>query len=115
MTCGGHIPFLRLPSHRVHYRTLIGILLLDLLHLFVDLLPALGIVPVVQEDGAGVLNHLELCAHDSETSLDEPILMRRALVLLLPGVGDVLVWRKGVVFQYLGVFFDDGHVRLELG
>jgi hypothetical protein len=41
--------------------------------------------------------------------------VRRALVLLLPCAGDVVVWREGVLLERLGVLFDHGHVRLELG
>lgn len=90
-------------------------LLLHLLHLLVDLLAALGAVPVVEEDGASVLENLELGANDRKTSFDEAILVRRALVLLLPGACYVVVRRKGILLEDLGVLLDDGDVCLELG
>jgi hypothetical protein len=91
-----------------------SILLLDLLHLLVDLLAALGVVPVVEKHGARILDDLELGANDGKSSLDEPVLVRRALVLLLPRAGNVLVGSEGIVFEHGGVFLDDGHVGLEL-
>jgi len=90
-------------------------LLLHLLHLLVDLLATLGAVPVAEEDGASVLEHLELGANDRKTSLDEPVLVRRALILLLPGACYVVVRRKGILLEDLGVLLDDGDVCLELG
>lgn len=92
-----------------------GILLLDLLDLLVDLLATLGVVPVVEEDGAGILDHLELGANDGKASLDEPVLVRGALVLLLPCACNVVVRRKRILLQHLRVLLDDRHVRLKLG
>ena len=96
----------------LHYT---AVLLLRLLNLLVDLLAALGVIPVVEEHSARIRNDLELGANDRKTSLDQPVLVRRALVLLLPCAGDVVVWREGVLLERLGVLFDYGHVRLELG
>ena len=64
---------------------MINTLLLDLGGLLVDLLGPL--VPVVQEDGAGILYNLELGADDSETGLDKAVLMRCPLILFLPCAG----------------------------
>jgi hypothetical protein len=41
--------------------------------------------------------------------------VRCPLVLLLPGSGYIVVWCKGVLLELLRVFFDDGHIRFELG
>jgi hypothetical protein len=109
-----HIARLSLRPHLLHNRALVGVLLLDLLHLLVDLLAALGVVPVVEEHGARILDDLELGANDRKSSLDKPVLVRRALVLLLPRARDVLVRREGVVLEHGGVLLDDGNVRLEL-
>jgi hypothetical protein len=111
---GRHRALISLPIPLPRQFALMCILLLDLLDLLVDLLAALGVVPVVEEHGASILNDLELRAHDGETSLDEAVLVRRALVLLLPRAGDVLVGREGIVLEHGGVLLDDGHVRLEL-
>jgi hypothetical protein len=93
----------------------VAILLLRLLNLLVDLLATLGAVPVLQEHGARIRNDLELSAHDRKTSLDESVLVRRALILLLPCAGDVVVRREGVLLENVGVLLDNGHVGLELG
>jgi hypothetical protein len=90
-------------------------LLLNLLHLLVDLLAALGAVPVVEEDSASVLEHFELGADARKTRLDKAVLVRCALVLLLPGSGYIVVWREGVLLELLRVLLDDGHVPFELG
>jgi hypothetical protein len=66
---------LGLPPHLVHQLALMSILLLDLLHLLVDLLAALGVVPVVEEHSTSILNDLELRAHNGEAGLDEPVLV----------------------------------------
>jgi hypothetical protein len=106
----------RCVGHRTSAPPLLSsILLLDLLDLLVDLLAALGVVPVVEEHGASILDDLEFRAHDCETGLDEPVRVRRALILLLPCAGNILVGCEGIVLEHLGVFLDDGHVRLELG
>jgi hypothetical protein len=41
--------------------------------------------------------------------------VRRALVLLLPGARYVVVRRKGILLEDLGVLLDDGNICLELG
>jgi hypothetical protein len=90
-------------------------LLLNLLHLLIDLLAALGAIPVVEEDVASILEHLELGANDCKTRLDKTILMRCALILFLPGTGYVIVRRKGIFLEDLRVFLDNGDVAFELG
>jgi len=51
----------------LHY---IAVLLLRLLNLLIDLLTALGAIPVVQEHSARIRDDLELGANDRKTSLD---------------------------------------------
>jgi hypothetical protein len=88
-------------------------LLLDLIDLLIDLLPALTAVPVLQEHTARILEDFQLGAHNCEARLYEPILMRCALVLLLPRVCDVVIRRKRIAFEYARVLLDNRHVRLE--
>jgi hypothetical protein len=93
----------------------LSILLLHLVYLLIDLLSTLAVVPVVEEHSASILNHLEFRAHNSQTQLDSAVLVRCALVLLLPGSGYIVVWREGVLLELLRVLLDDGHVPFELG
>jgi hypothetical protein len=90
-------------------------LLLNLLHLLIDLLAALGAVPVVEEDVASILEHLEFGANDRKARLDKTVLVRCALILLLPGTGYIVVRRKGIFLEDLRVLLDDGDVTFKLG
>lgn len=71
-------------------------------------------VPVVEKHGAAILDDLELSANNGKTSPDETVAVRRPLVLLIPGAGEVVEWRKRIALEDAGVFLDDGHIGLKL-
>jgi hypothetical protein len=93
----------------------VSALLLNLLHLLIHLLAALAAIPVIQKHLARILDHLELGANDRKTRLDQPVRVRRALVLLLPRAGYVVVRRECVALEHARVFFHGGDVALEGG
>jgi hypothetical protein len=87
--------------------------LLDLFDLLIDLLPTLAVVPVLQEYTTRILEDLQLGAYNCQARLYETILMRCALVLLLPRVCDIVVRRKRIALEHARVLFDNRNVRLK--
>jgi hypothetical protein len=110
-----HHLLLKLPPLLLLLLTPSRILLLHLIDLLINLLPSLAIIPVIQKHTTRILQHLEFRAHHRKPHLNSTILVRRSLVLLLPGPSDVVVGCEGVLLELLSVLFDNGHVRFELG
>lgn len=93
--------------------TFTSVLLLLLLNCLLGCL--LALVPVGEEDIAGIRHDLEFGAYDDNARLDEAILALRLLVLILPCAGNVSVRCQCNFLDLGGVLLDDRQVSLELG
>lgn len=88
-------------------------LLLDLLDLLAGLL--LALVPIVQEDTAGVLYQLQFGANKNNTGLENTIWAVCLAVLILPCAGKVCVRLERNLLDPGGVLLDDWQMGLDLG